>query len=193
MKTKAVFFIFCSVAALQVAYAQGGPPPGVEPGPKHDVEGRTYCSVLNWFTLTGIPSTQSETFGAGLVRRKATFQENGYLLSEPVSWLINFATDSGAVVPVNLENAPGAGPIEILYTQTGNQVQLLYDNGDTANLYVSEDGSVIHGSRIRQFLLEATESAPQRQVGQNITWTMVEVEPGDACASDVPGNYPASP
>jgi len=187
MKTRIALAALLAVLSITTAEAQQGPPPGVETGPRNIVAGRTYCSVLNWVNLVGFLGVEGRERNA-IVRRRVTFSDDGLTWSSaPVSWLVNVLTDTGNVFALNLANDPATGPIGGDYTQTGSKVVIEYPEGDTATWYVSKDGSMIHGSRIRWYLNQDAE--PELQIGETINWSLVEIQDDVECDADVPDNF----
>ena len=149
--------------------------------PDQSVEGRVYCSVLNLQIMRGRANDQSEELQSRVIRRKVSFA--GGVLEGPLdSHVLNTQLDDGTV------NAGTAAPILLLvatYTQSGSKVDVTFDNGSTANWYVSKDGSLIHGSTIQHRAFGPPGGLPPVvTVGSVRNWTLVETGANDSCDAE---------
>ena len=145
-----------------------------------DVDGRTYCFVLNLQVMRGRANTGTEELQSNVIRRTATFS-GGLFEASHLSNNLNNQLDDGTVVTDDVD------PIGLLlgtYTQTGNKVDIAFDSGLTANWYVSADGSLIHGSAITHAAFGPPGAPPIVTVGQVRNWILVETSPLDLCDAE---------
>jgi hypothetical protein len=112
--------------------------------PTASVEGRTYCFVLDLTVMRGVGINQTEHLATSIIRRTATF-DGGLFEANLLSHTRNTQRDDGTVTP-SIESSPD--PIYGTYTQNGNRLDVVLDNGTSASWYVSEDGSMISGTSI---------------------------------------------
>ena len=148
--------------------------------PTQSVEGRDYCFVLNVQIMRGRAPSASEELQNNVVRRKINFA-NGTVAGALISNVLNNQLDDGTVL------AGTAAPIPNLlatYVQTGSKIDVTFDNGNTANWYVSKDGSLIHGAMIGHLELPQGRVPPVVTVGLHRNWTMVETDPNDVCDAE---------
>lgn len=146
--------------------------------PTSDVEGRSYCFTLNLFILRGRVNSATEELQTNVIRRTAFFSE-GVFTGPFVSNVLNNQLDNGTVT---LAQGDPIDPLLATYTQSGNKLDVTFTNGTTANWYVSNDGSVIHGTTI-------SNSGPLGPggiitVGFLRTWTLIEIGPLDTCDAE---------
>lgn len=148
--------------------------------PTQSVEGRDYCFVLNVQIMRGRALDASEELQNNVVRRKVNFA-GGTLAGALISNVLNNQLDDGTVL------AGTAAPIPNLlatYVQTGSKIDVIFGNGNTANWYVSKDGSLIHGAMIGHLDLPTGRVPPVVTVGLLRNWTMVETDPNDVCDAE---------
>ncbi len=148
--------------------------------PTQSVEGRDYCFVLNVQIMRGRAPDASEELQNNVVRRKVNFA-NGTVAGALISNVLNNQLDDGTVL------AGTAAPIPNLlatYVQTGSKIDVTFDNGNTANWYVSKDGSLIHGAMIGHLEFPPGGLPPVVTVGLHRNWTMVETDPNDVCDAE---------
>ena len=112
--------------------------------PSSSVEGRTYCFVLDLLVMRGRAFNASEELQSSVIRRTANFS-GGAFSAALLSHIRNNQLDDGTVTLL-----PGSSPDPLLatYTQTGNKIDIVFPDASTATWYVSNDGSLIHGSSI---------------------------------------------
>ena len=139
--------------------------------PSSSVEGRTYCFVLDLTMMRGIGVNQTEHLVKSIIRRTATF-EGGLFQGNLVSHVRNTQTDDGIVAPT-LESSPD--PLYGTYTQNGNRLDMVFQNGGAASWYVSKDGSMISGTS--QSFIDVG-GLGQVTSGQTRHWTLVD---NDSC------------
>jgi hypothetical protein len=148
--------------------------------PTQSVEGRDYCFVLNVQIMRGHAPSASEELQNNVVRRKVNFA-NGTVAGALISNVLNNQLDDGTVL------AGTAAPIPNLlatYVQTGSKIDVTFDNGNTANWYISKDGSLIHGAMIGHLERPLGQVPPVRTFGLHRNWTMVETDPNDVCDAE---------
>jgi len=149
--------------------------------PTQSVEGRDYCFVLNLQIMRGRAPDASEELQNNVIRRKVNFA-NGLVDGALISNVLNNQLDDGTVL------AGTAAPVPNLlatYVQTGSKIDVTFDSGDTANWYVSKDGSLIHGAMIRHSEFGPGGGLPPVvTVGLHRNWTMVETDPNDTCDAE---------
>jgi len=149
--------------AAQIQILQGA-------APDSSVEDRTYCFVLDLTLMRGQSSDGSEELQRSIIRRTATFS-GGTLSATLLSNVLNKQQDDGIVIA-------GLGdPFELsaTYSQAGAKLDVTFENGSTANWYVSKDGSLIHGSTITHGVFGPGGVVT---IGFVRNWTLVE---SDAC------------
>jgi len=110
--------------------------------PNSDVDGRTYCMMVDVTILRGFSSNGTEIVETRTIRRFAWFS-GGVFNATLVSGIENVQDDNGIVT-----SAPANSPQEITatYAQTGGQLNMTFPDNTTASWYVSGDGSVIHSN-----------------------------------------------
>ena len=115
--------------------------------PSAEVDGRTYCMMVNVNILRGIASTASETEDLVAVRRLASFSD-GIFTAAVVSNRRIAQGDDGVVSLL-----PGASPdvLEASYSQSGRQLDLTFTDGTVVSWYASADGSVVHNNGLDHF------------------------------------------
>jgi hypothetical protein len=149
--------------------------------PTQSVEGRDYCFVLNLQIMRGRALDASEELQNNVIRRKVHFA-GGTLAGALISNVLNNQLDDGTVL------AGTAAPIPNLlatYVQTGSKIDVIFGNGNTANWYVSKDGSLIHGAMIGHLEFGPPGGLPPVvTVGLLRNWTMVETDPNDVCDAE---------
>ena len=141
--------------------------------PTADVEGRTYCSMLELGVARGKSFDATEELQTNIVRRKATFS-GGSFSGAYISNVLNNQTDDGVV-----EHAPGTiiDPLLATYVQTGSKLDITFAAGPTATWYVSKDGSLIYGTKIEHGVF----AGGLVTVGFVRSWTLIETGPLDTC------------
>jgi hypothetical protein len=116
--------------------------------PNPSVEGRTYCAELTSVNLFGRPADSVEEEHLDINRFQVTFNSgfvNGYRVS---SWRGRQTPEGQTLLFPNPLFPLGAIPLQT-WVQNGRKIDL--NVGPAAwTLYVSADGSVIHGNRISQ-------------------------------------------
>ena len=144
-----------------------------ESAPSADVEGRTYCSMLELGVARGKSFDATEELQTNIVRRKATFS-GGSFSGAYISNVLNNQTDDGVV-----EHAPGTiiDPLLATYVQTGSKLDITFAAGPTATWYVSKDGSLIYGTKIEHGVF----AGGLVTVGFVRSWTLIETGPLDTC------------
>lgn len=145
--------------------------------PSSDVEGRTYCSMLELTVMRGKSFDETEELQTNIVRRTATFS-GGTFTGAYISNVLNNQTDVGVV-----ENPPGAiiDPLLATYVQTGSKLDVTFAQGPAATWYVSKDGSLIHGTKIEHSVF----AGGLVTVGFLRSWTLMETDPLDTCNTEV--------
>jgi len=146
--------------------------------PTSDVEGRSYCFTLDLLILRGRANSTAEELQTNVIRRTASFSE-GMFTGSFVSNVLNNQLDNGTVT---LAQGDPIDPLVATYVQSGNKLDVTFTNGTTANWYVSNDGSVIHGTTI-------SNTGPIGPggiitVGFSRTWTLIEIGPLDTCDAE---------
>lgn len=138
--------------------------------PDTSVEGRTYCFVLDLTIMRGRSFNGTEELQRNIIRRTAVFS-GGMFTAPLLSNVLNNQLDDGTV------NVGLGTPFELLasYSQTGGKLDMIFPDGSTANWYVSNDGSVIHGSNISHGVFGF---GGMLTVGFVRNWTLVE---NDSC------------
>ena len=147
--------------------------------PSSNVEGRTYCFVLDLAIMRGLAFNQTEEMSTTVVRRTGTFS-GGVFTADPVSNFRAMQTDDGVV---SLIDKFSPNPVVATYTQSGNKLDMTIPNPvnpnlppQIANWYVSGDGSLISGSAL-SFLGPFPNSL---SLSLMRTWTLVENDTCDA-------------
>jgi hypothetical protein len=146
--------------------------------PTSDVEGRSYCFTLNLLILRGRANSTTEELQTNVIRRTATFSE-GMFTGPLVSNVLNNQLDNGTVT---LAQGDPIDPLLATYTQSGNKLGVTFTNGTTANWYVSNDGSVIHGTAISN--TGPIGPGGVITVGFLRTWTLIEKGLLDTCDAE---------
>ena len=146
--------------------------------PTSSVEGRSYCFTLNLLILRGRANSATEELQTNVIRRTATFSE-GVFTGGFVSNVLNNQSDNGVVTT---GQGDPIDPLLATYTQTGNKIDVTFPAGTTANWYVSNDGSVIHGTTIGN--TGPIGPGGVITVGFLRTWTLVEMGPFDTCDAE---------
>jgi hypothetical protein len=115
--------------------------------PTSDVEGRSYCMMVNITVQRGWSNTATEEMQKFIVRRVATFT-GGALIATTIDGLDIRQDDNGVITgdPVVAGEVLGG-----TYTQTGQRLDVLLDTGASRVWYVSADGSVIHNNSADHF------------------------------------------
>ena len=141
-----------------------------------DVEGRTYCSMLELSVMRGRSFNATEEFQTNIVRRTATFS-GGAFSGAYLSNVLNNQTDDGIV-----EHPVGTiiDPLLATYVQTGSKLDVTFAQGPTATWYVSKDGSLIHGTKISHSI----RAGGAVTVGFVRSWTLIETDPLDTCDAE---------
>ena len=141
--------------------------------PTADVEGRTYCSILQLDIVRARSFNATEELQTNIIRRKATFS-GGSFSGAYISNVLNNQTDEGVV-----EHEDGAiiDPLLATYVQAGSKLDITFAAGPTATWYVSKDGSLIHGTKIEH----GTFAGGLVTVGFVRSWTLFETDPLDTC------------
>jgi hypothetical protein len=149
--------------------------------PMQSVEGRDYCFVLNLQIMRGRAPDASEELQNNVIRRKVNFA-NGTVAGALISNVLNNQLDDGTVLAGTAATVPN---LLATYVQTGSKINVTFDSGDTANWYVSKDGSLIHGAMIRHQEFGPPNGLPPIvTVGSHRNWTMVETDPNDVCDAE---------
>jgi hypothetical protein len=123
--------------------------------------------------MRGRAFNASEELQRNIIRRTGTFS-GGLLSASLLSNVLNNQLDDGTVI-----NGLG-DPIDLIlatYTQTENKIDVTFGDGSSANWYASNDGSVIHGSKISH---GAFGPGGVVTIGFVRNWTLVEGESCDA-------------
>lgn len=202
MRLFKIILLTGAVSMAQVCVAEG--PPFNSPGPFGDiqaqlnrlavrtqaledaapiqsVEGRDYCFVLNTQILRGRAPDASEELQNNVIRRKVNFA-NGTVEGALISNVLNNQLDDGTVLAGTAASIPN---LLATYVQSGSKIDVTFGSGDTANWYVSRDGSLIHGAMIRHLEFgPAGGLPPVVTVGLHRNWTMVETDPNDVCDAE---------
>jgi hypothetical protein len=142
-----------------------------------NIDGRTYCSILNIQSMRAWPGSESEETQNNVIRRVVSF-ENGLLTGNLLSNTLNNHSDIGTIS--HTTNNPAIDPLLANYLQMGIKVDITFGNGTTANWHVSKDGSVIFGSRISDQVFGNGAVS----VGFVRTWTLIEIDPLDSCDAE---------
>jgi len=145
--------------------------------PDQNIDGRTYCSILNIQSMRAWPGTQTEETQNNVIRRVVSF-ENGVLTGNLLSNTLNNHSDIGTIS--HTTNNPSIDPLLANYLQMGAKVDITFGNGTTANWHVSKDGSVIFGSRISDQVFGNGAVS----VGFVRTWMLLEIDPLDSCDAE---------
>ncbi len=142
--------------------------------PNPSVDGRTYCFVLDLEDMRGFGFNQTERSFSSIIRRQVTFN-NGAFQGSLLSHNRNTLDDNGVVTPSHGNSDPMRGGI---YQQSGNRLDLTFDDLSTVTWYVSRDGSLISGTS--QSFIDVGGPG-QITIGQTRQWTLVE---NDSCYAD---------
>lgn len=149
--------------------------------PTQSIEGRDYCFVLNLQILRGRATDASEELQNNVIRRKVRFA-NGTVAGALISNVLNNQLDDGTVLAGTAATVPD---LLATYVQTGSKIDVTFGSGDTANWYVSKDGSLIHGAMIGHLEFGPPGGLPPVvTVGLHRSWTMVETDPNDVCDAE---------
>lgn len=149
--------------------------------PRQSVEGRHYCFVLNLQVTRARTADMSEELQDNVIRRKVLFA-GGLFSGDLISDVLNNMQDDGLIVTETANTLPS---VQASYTQSGSKIDVTFGNGETANWYVSKDGSLIHGSMIRHLSFGPPGGLPPvLTVGLLRSWTMVETDANDVCDAE---------
>jgi hypothetical protein len=149
--------------------------------PTQSVEGRDYCFVLNLQIMRGRAPDASEELQNNVIRRKVNFA-NGTVAGALISNVLNNQLDDGTVLAGTSAAVPN---LLATYVQSGSKIDVTFGSGDTANWYVSKDGSLIHGAMIGHLEFGPPGGLPPVvTVGLHRNWTMVETDPNDVCDAE---------
>ena len=145
--------------------------------PSSDIEGRTYCSMLELTVMRGKSIDETEELQTHIIRRTATFS-GGTFTGAYISNVLNNQTDVGVV-----EHPAGQiiDPLLATYMQTGSKLDVTFAQGPAATWYVSKDGSLIHGTKIEHLVVGGGRAT----VGFLRSWTLLETDPLDTCNTEV--------
>ena len=145
--------------------------------PSSDIEGRTYCSMLELTVMRGKSFDETEELQTHIIRRTARFS-GGTFTGAYISNVLNNQTDVGVV-----ENPAGQiiDPLLATYVQTGSKLDVTFAQGPAATWYVSKDGSLIHGTKIEHLVVGGGRAT----VGFLRSWTLLETDPLDTCNTEV--------
>ena len=115
--------------------------------PTPDVEGRSYCMMVNITVQRGWSNTATEELQKFIVRRVATFT-GGAFTATTIDGLDIRQDDNGVITgePVVPGDVLGG-----TFTQTSQRLDVLLDSGQSRVWYVSADGSVIHNNSADHF------------------------------------------
>jgi hypothetical protein len=113
--------------------------------PNPNVDGRTYCMILNISGLRGRPSIQTKAVDAIISRRVLTFEDGAFAATLVASQIVSLADDGTVTSSVNDASPP---LLAGTFSQTGNQVDVVFPDGAVEQYYVSRDGSVIHTNSV---------------------------------------------
>ena len=141
--------------------------------PTVNVEGRTYCSMLQLDIARARSFNATEELQTNIIRRKATFS-GGAFSGAYISNVLNNQTDDGVV---EHEDGEIIDPLLATYVQTGSKLDITFAAGPTATWYVSKDGSLIHGTKIEH----GTFAGGLVTIGFVRSWTLIETDPLDIC------------
>jgi hypothetical protein len=145
--------------------------------PNSNIDGRTYCSILDMQVMRAKPSDQSEETLNNVIRRVVRF-ENGVLTGNLLSKTLNDHSDIGTIS--HTSNVPDIDPLVANYLQMGSKVDITFGDGSTTNWHVSKDGSTIFGTKISSLVLPNGA----RSLGLVRNWTLIETDPLDSCDAE---------
>ena len=145
--------------------------------PNSNIDGRTYCSILNIQSMRARPGNQTEETQNNVIRRVVHF-ENGVLIGGLLSNTLNNHSDAGTIT--HTQNNPSPDSLMANYLQMGTRVDITFDNGTTTNWHVSKDGSVIFGSQISSGVFAGGVVS----VGFVRNWMLIEIDPLKSCDAE---------
>jgi len=145
--------------------------------PNSNIDGRTYCSILDMQVMRARPGNQSEETLNNVIRRVVRF-ENAVLTGDLLSKTLNDHSDIGTIS--HIANIPDIDPLVANYLQAGSKVDITFADGSTSNWHVSKDGSVIFGTKISNLVLGNGAVS----LGLVRNWTLIEIDPLDSCDSE---------
>ena len=145
--------------------------------PNSNIDGRTYCSILNIQSMRARPGNQTEETQYNVIRPVIHF-ENGVLIGGLLSNTVNNHSDAGTITQT--QNNPSPDPLMANYLQMGTRVDITFDNGTTTNWHVSKDGSVIFGSQISSGVFAGGVVS----VGFVRNWMLIEIDPLESCDAE---------
>jgi len=146
--------------------------------PTANVEGRTYCSVLDLVILRGLAINGTEVVQNSVIRRRATFS-GGTLSAELLSHVRNTQLDNGVVT---MTDEDSVDPLLASYTQSGTKLDITIPDNLLGQrfetMYVSKDGSMVHGTGLT-WVGSTGQAGLTRGFIRN--WTFIE---GDTCDAE---------
>ena len=145
--------------------------------PNSNIDGRTYCSILDMQVMRARPGNQSEETLNNVIRRVVSF-ENGVLTGDLLSKTLNDHSDIGTIS--HTANIPDVDPLLANYLQMGSKVDITFADGSTTNWHVSKDGSAIFGTKISSLVLGNGVIS----LGLVRNWTLIEIDPLDSCDAE---------
>jgi hypothetical protein len=145
--------------------------------PNSNIDGRTYCSILDMQLMRAKPGSQTEETLNNVVRRVVRF-ENGVLTGDLLSKTLNDHSDTGTIS--HTANVPDINPLLATYLQMDSKIDITFDDGSTTNWHVSKDGSAIFGTKISNLVLR--NGAISLGIVRN--WTLIEIDPLESCDAE---------
>jgi hypothetical protein len=145
--------------------------------PDSNIDGRTYCSILDMQVMRARPGNQTEETLNNVIRRVVRF-ENGVLTGNLLSKTLNDHSDIGTIS--HTANVPDIDPLLANYLQMDSKVDITFSDGSTTNWHVSKDGSVIFGTKISNLVLGNGAIS----LGFVRNWTLVEIDPLESCDAE---------
>jgi hypothetical protein len=145
--------------------------------PNSNIDGRTYCSILDMQVMRAWPGNQSEETLNNVIRRVVSF-ENGVLTGNLLSKTLNDHSDVGTIS--HIPNIPNVDPLLANYLQMGSKVDITFADGSTTNWHVSKDGSAIFGTKISSLVIPNG----MLSLGLVRNWTLIEIDPLDSCDAE---------
>jgi hypothetical protein len=144
-----------------------------ENAPNPNVEGRTYCMIVNISGLRGTPASQTNAVDAIVSRRVLSFEGGAFAATLVSSQIVSL--DHTDAVTLS-ENTATPELLAGTFSQTGRQVDVVFSDGAVEQFYVSGDGSVMHSNSV--FLLGPFPNT--FALGLTRSATMIESDTCDA-------------
>jgi hypothetical protein len=145
--------------------------------PNSNVDGRTYCFILDMQVMRARPGNQSEETLNNVIRRVVNF-ENAVMTGDLLSKTINDHSDLGTIS--HIANVPNIDPLLASYLQMGSKIDITFSDGSTTNWHVSKDGSAIFGTKISSLV----RGYGALSLGLVRNWTLIEIDPLDSCDAE---------